>query len=98
MIWRTSGIPGATTRSLKCSVNFSFGDYFKKDAVQFGWDYLTKTLGLPADQLWVTIFQDDDEAFALWENSVGVPAARIVRLGYKTISGKWGRPGLRALF
>lgn len=73
--------------------NFSFGDYFKKDAVHFGWDYLTKTLGLPADQLWVTIFQDDDEAFALWESSVGVPAARIVRLGYKDNFWQMGETG-----
>ncbi|MCY4612848.1 MAG: alanine--tRNA ligase [Nitrospira sp.] len=73
--------------------NFSFGDYFKKDAVHYGWDYLTKTLGLPADQLWVTVFQDDDEAFELWENSVGVPAARIVRLGYKDNFWQMGETG-----
>ncbi len=73
--------------------NFSFGDYFKKDAVQYGWDYLTKTLGLPADQLWITVFQDDDEAFELWENNVGVPAARIVRLGYKDNFWQMGETG-----
>ena len=73
--------------------NFSFGDYFKKDAVQYGWDYLTKTLGLPADQLWVTVFQDDEEAFALWEKNVGVPADRIVRLGYKDNFWQMGETG-----
>ncbi len=73
--------------------NFSFGDYFKKDAVHYSWDYLTKTLGLPADQLWVTIFQDDDEAFELWEKQVGVPTARIVRLGYKDNFWQMGETG-----
>ncbi len=73
--------------------NFSFGDYFKKDAVHYGWDYLTKTLDLPADQLWVTVFQDDDEAFELWEKSVGVPDARIVRLGHKDNFWQMGETG-----
>ncbi len=73
--------------------NFSFGDYFKRDAVRYGWDYLTKTLGLPGDQLWVTVFQDDDEAAALWENHVGVPAARIVRLGSKDNFWQMGETG-----
>ena len=54
---------------------------------------MTKTLGLPADQLWVTVFQDDDEAFELWENNVGVPAARIVRLGYKDNFWQMGETG-----
>ncbi len=58
--------------------NFSFGDYFKADAIFYGWDYLTKTVGLPKDRLWVTVFRDDDEAFKLWEK-IGVPASRIVR-------------------
>ena len=54
---------------------------------------MTKTLGLPADQLWVTVFQDDDEAFQLWENNVGVPEARIVRLGYKDNFWQMGETG-----
>jgi alanyl-tRNA synthetase len=62
--------------------NFSFGDYFKRDAIFFGWDYLTKTVGLPKDRMWVTVFREDDEAFKLWEK-IGVPAARIVRCGEK---------------
>ncbi len=73
--------------------NFSFGDYFKKDAIHYSWDYLTKTLGLPAVQLWVTVFQDDDEAFELWEKQVGVPAARIVRLGSKDNFWQMGETG-----
>ena len=62
--------------------NFSFGDYFKTDAIFYGWDYLTKTVGLPKDRLWVTVFREDDEAFKLWEK-IGVPASRIVRCDEK---------------
>jgi alanyl-tRNA synthetase len=62
--------------------NFSFGDYFKADAIFYGWDYLTKTVGLPKDRLWVTVFREDDEAFKLWEK-IGVPASRIMRCGEK---------------
>ncbi len=61
--------------------NFSFGDYFKADAIHFGWDYLTRVVGLPKEQLWVTIFREDDEAQAVWERKVRIPASRIVRLG-----------------
>jgi alanyl-tRNA synthetase len=62
--------------------NFSFGDYFKKDAIVFAWDWITKTLGLPADKLCVTVFRDDDEAEELWK-SIGVRKQRIFRLGEK---------------
>jgi len=62
--------------------NFSFGDYFKSDAIFYGWDYLTRTVGLSKDRLWVTVFREDDEAFKLWEK-IGVPASRIVRCGEK---------------
>jgi alanyl-tRNA synthetase len=60
--------------------NFSFGDYFKEDAIQFGWEFLTQTVGLAKDRMWVTIFRDDNEADQLWKK-VGVPASRIVRCG-----------------
>ncbi|MBI3978848.1 MAG: alanine--tRNA ligase, partial [Chloroflexi bacterium] len=63
--------------------NFSFGDYFKRDAIDYAWEFVTGVLGMPADRLWVTIYQDDDEAFALWREIAGVPAERIVRLGAK---------------
>ncbi|HZE89287.1 MAG TPA: alanine--tRNA ligase, partial [Verrucomicrobiae bacterium] len=63
--------------------NFSFGDYFKKDAIAFAWDFLTGTLHLPKERLWVTIFREDDEAEALWRSEAGVDASRIVRLGEK---------------
>ena len=62
--------------------NFSFGDYFKKDAIAFAWDWVTKTLGLPVERLAVTVFRDDDEAEGLWK-SIGVRKERIFRLGEK---------------
>lgn len=63
--------------------NFSFGDYFKKDAIHFGWEYLTspRWLGLPAEKLWVTVYETDDEAYDIWNKEVGVPAERIIRIG-----------------
>ncbi|WPD17999.1 alanine--tRNA ligase [Thermaerobacter composti] len=63
--------------------NFSFGDYFKRDAIRFAWTFLTEELGLPRDRLWATIYRDDDEAFRLWQEVTGIPAHRIVRLGEK---------------
>jgi alanyl-tRNA synthetase len=62
--------------------NFSFGDYFKEDAIRFGWEYLTATVGLAKDRMWVTIFREDEEAERLWKQ-MGVPAARIVRCDEK---------------
>ncbi|MDN3681660.1 alanine--tRNA ligase [Vibrio tapetis subsp. quintayensis] len=63
--------------------NFSFGDYFKRDAIQFAWQFLTETLQLPADRLLVTVYETDDEAFEIWNKEIGVPADRIVRIGDK---------------
>ncbi len=63
--------------------NFSFGDYFKKDAIAFAWDFLTEVVKLPKEKLWVTIYKDDDEAFHLWQDVAKIPAERIVRLGEK---------------
>ncbi|MCX5780321.1 MAG: alanine--tRNA ligase, partial [Firmicutes bacterium] len=63
--------------------NFSFGDYFKEDAIKYAWEFLTQVAGLPPAKLWVTIFQDDDEANELWQKITGIPADRIVRLGEK---------------
>jgi alanyl-tRNA synthetase len=62
--------------------NFSFGDYFKEDAIVFGWEFLTHTVGLAKDRLWVTIFREDDEADRLWKK-IGVPASRIMRCDEK---------------
>jgi alanyl-tRNA synthetase len=61
--------------------NFSFGDYFKEKAVEFGWDLLTKGYGFDKDKLWVSVYHEDDEAFNIWRDQVGVPEERIVRLG-----------------
>src|SRR5210317_1497833 len=60
--------------------NFSFGDYFKREAIQFGWDFLTKVLGLPPEKLWVTVHVSDDEAADIWVNEIGVSPERISRL------------------
>ena len=61
--------------------NFSFGDYFKQDAIRFAWEFLTGTLKLPKERLLVTVYETDDEAFNIWANEIGVPVERIVRIG-----------------
>ncbi|WP_374320270.1 alanine--tRNA ligase [Aquabacterium sp.] len=61
--------------------NFSFGDYFKHDAITFAWELLTEHFKLPKDKLWVTVYSEDDEAYEIWNKTVGVPAERIVRIG-----------------
>ena len=64
--------------------NFSFGDYFKKEAITWAWEFVTEHLGISQDKLYITIYLDDDEAFDIWHNAVGVPADRITRLGKDT--------------
>ncbi|MBB1624985.1 alanine--tRNA ligase [Achromobacter sp. UMC71] len=61
--------------------NFSFGDYFKRDAIQYAWELLTQVYKLPAEKLWVTVYQEDDEAYDIWAKEVGVPVERIIRIG-----------------
>jgi len=61
--------------------NFSFGDYFKKDAIAYAWELLTEVYKLPKEKLWVTVYAEDDEAYEIWNKNVGVPAERIVRIG-----------------
>lgn len=61
--------------------NFSFGDYFKRDAIRFAWGFLTEALGIDPAVLWVSVFETDDEAYDLWREETGIPAERIVRLG-----------------
>lgn len=61
--------------------NFSFGDYFKHDAIKYAWELLTEVYKLPKEKLWVTVYAEDDEAYEIWNKAVGVPAERIVRIG-----------------
>ncbi|MBL3598397.1 MAG: alanine--tRNA ligase [gamma proteobacterium endosymbiont of Lamellibrachia anaximandri] len=63
--------------------NFSFGDYFKRDAIKYAWEFLTVTLGLPAEKLWVTIYDEDEEAADIWLNEVGINPASFTRIGDK---------------
>jgi len=63
--------------------NFSFGDYFKTDAIRFAWEFLTEVVGLPAEKLWITIFEEDDEAARIWLDEIGVDPARFSRIGAK---------------
>ncbi|MBR9896646.1 MAG: alanine--tRNA ligase [Pseudomonadota bacterium] len=60
--------------------NFSFGDYFKKEAIEFAWNFLTSEVGLPKEKLLVTVYSEDDEAFDIWENHIGVPKEKIIRI------------------
>ncbi|MBD3815030.1 MAG: alanine--tRNA ligase [Halothiobacillus sp.] len=67
--------------------NFSFGDYFKSEAIRYGWDFLTQVLKLPADRLLVTVYQTDDEAFAIWRDEIGLPEEKVLRIGDKPNGG-----------
>ena len=61
--------------------NFSFGDYFKRDAINYAWELLTKVYKLPAEKLWVTVYAEDDEAYDIWVKEIGVPGERVIRIG-----------------
>ncbi len=61
--------------------NFSFGDYFKRDAIRYSWELLTKVYGLPPEKLWTTVYIDDDEAYDIWTKEIGVPVERCIRIG-----------------
>jgi alanyl-tRNA synthetase len=63
--------------------NFSFGDYFKEDAIRYAWELLTDVYGLAPDRLWVTVYETDDEAYDIWTGAIGVPAGRVIRIGDK---------------
>lgn len=73
--------------------NFSFGDYFKKEAIFFAWELLTEHFKLPKEKLWVSIYREDDEAANIWEKEIGIPAERIVRLGEKDNFWQMGDTG-----
>ena len=69
--------------------NFSFGDYFKQDAIRFAWELLTKVYQLPPENLWTTVYETDDEAYDLWTKTIGVPKERVVRIGDKPGGAKF---------
>ena len=73
--------------------NFSFGDYFKEGAISMAWELLTQVFKLPKEQLWITIYQDDDEAFDIWHKKIGIPEVRIVRMGEKDNFWAMGNTG-----
>ena len=73
--------------------NFSFGDYFKDDAIAFAWEFLTETLKIPKERLYVTVFTTDDEAAEIWENKIGVPKEKISRYGEKDNFWRMGKTG-----
>jgi alanyl-tRNA synthetase len=69
--------------------NFSFGDYFKRDAIHFAWELLTKVYGLPPERMWTTVYHEDDEAYGIWTKEIGVPQERCVRIGDKPGAPKY---------
>ena len=69
--------------------NFSFGDYFKRDAIRYAWELLTEVYKLPSDKLWTTVYVDDDEAYDIWTKEIGVPAERCIRIGDKAGQPKY---------
>ncbi|MBI3041984.1 MAG: alanine--tRNA ligase [Betaproteobacteria bacterium] len=69
--------------------NFSFGDYFKRDAIRYAWELLTKVYGLPPERMWATVYHEDDEAYDLWTRDIGVPKERCVRIGDKRGAPKY---------
>ncbi|OPY11822.1 MAG: Alanine--tRNA ligase [Syntrophus sp. PtaU1.Bin005] len=73
--------------------NFSFGDYFKREAISLAWEYLTEVMKLPRERLWVTVYLDDDEAYRIWQDEMHIPAERIVRLGEKSNFWMMGETG-----
>jgi alanyl-tRNA synthetase len=73
--------------------NFSFGDYFKKEAIEFGWKLLTEVYKLPVEKLWVTVFEEDDEASELWQKVIGLPQDRVLRMGEKDNFWSMGETG-----
>ena len=73
--------------------NFSFGDYFKREAIHFAWNFVTVTLGIPKDRLWVTVYQEDDEAQRIWTEEIGVDPTRCTRMGEKSNFWSMGETG-----
>jgi alanyl-tRNA synthetase len=67
--------------------NFSFGDYFKREAIAYAWEFLTETIAIPADRLWVTVYETDEEAYSVWINEIGLDPERVIRIGDKPGGG-----------
>jgi alanyl-tRNA synthetase len=85
---------GKTTRHMtffEMLGNFSFGDYFKREAIQWGWEFTTDVMGIPGDKVWVSVFEEDDEAYDIWAKEIGFPESRLVRMGAK--DNFWGPAG-----
>lgn len=78
--------------------NFSFGDYFKSEALPWAWEFITDVLEMPVDRLWATIYTDDDEAYDIWTNKIGIDPSHIVRLGKADNFWEHGSGSLRSLF
>lgn len=71
--------------------NFSFGDYFKKEAIEYAWEYSTSVIGFRPEDIWVSVYQEDDEAFEIWNKRIGITSEKIVRLGKE--DNFWGPAG-----
>ena len=85
---------GKTTRHMtffEMLGNFSFGDYFKREAIQYAWEYSTEVIGIPAERIWVSVFEEDDETWDIWAKEVGFPESRLIRMGAK--DNFWGPAG-----
>ena len=85
---------GKTTRHMtffEMLGNFSFGDYFKREAIQYAWEYSTEVIGIPAERIWVSVFEEDDETWDIWSKEVGFPESRLIRMGAK--DNFWGPAG-----
>ena len=85
---------GKTTRHMtffEMLGNFSFGDYFKREAIQWGWEFTTEVMGIPAEKVWISVFNDDDEAYDIWSKEIGFPETRLIRMGVK--DNFWGPAG-----
>ena len=85
-----------TVHSFEMLGNFSFGDYFKNEAIEWSWEFLTEVVGLDPNRLYPSVYEDDDEAFEIWNKKMGIPAERIFRFGkednfWEHGSGPWVR-------
>jgi alanyl-tRNA synthetase len=92
-IWKMSATRRGTIHFFEMLGNFSFGDYFKREAIYFAWNFITGTLGIPKDRLWVTVFKEDDEAARIWSEEIGIDPKRCTRLGETSNFWSMGETG-----